>query len=64
MEPKFHTVTATITIEVKMRLPNEISAEDFVDNIQYSFADGIEGEDVEDTRLISTKIEADEMERG
>jgi hypothetical protein len=63
-EPGFHIVTATITIKVKMRLPDERSAEDFVDNIAYDLYDDVEGDTLKDTELISTNIESDEMERG
>ena len=63
-EPGFHIVTATITIQVKMRLPDERSAEDFVDDIAYDLYDGVEGDPLKDAELISTKIESDEMERG
>jgi hypothetical protein len=63
-EPGFHIVTATITIKVKMRLPDERRAEDFVDNIAYDLYDDVEGDTLKDTELISTNIESDEMERG
>jgi hypothetical protein len=63
-EPGFHIVTATLTIKVTARIPVEMEASEFVDELAYDIYDGVGGDPLGNTDLVSTKIESDEMERG
>lgn len=61
-EERYLNVEATLTIKVKFKVLDSESVEDAVDNLAYDIYDGVGGDVVHNTDLVSTKIEAVEKE--